>query len=80
VEKDYGQSLGSGSSQAEIPKFRECAPDRRLARVVVGTNRATLSKEVEPLDPDTALLRTIPRLGLPQPGFLLWGSMSNAQE
>jgi hypothetical protein len=44
------------------------------------TNRATLSKKVGALDPDTVLLRTMPGLGLPQPGFLLWGSMSNAQE
>ena len=54
--------------------------DRRLGRVVVETNRATLSEKVRALDPDTALLRTMPGLGLPQPGFLLQGSMSSAQE
>ena len=48
-----------------------CAPNRRLARVVGETNRATLSKKVGALDPDTVLLRTMPGLGLPQPGFLL---------
>ena len=54
--------------------------DRRLGRVVVESSRATLSKKVGALDPDTALLRTMPGLGLPQPGFLLQRSMSSDQE
>jgi hypothetical protein len=54
--------------------------DHRLGRVVVESNRATLSEKAGALDPDTALLRTMPGLGLPQPGFLLQGSMSSAQE
>jgi hypothetical protein len=54
--------------------------DRRLGRVVVESNRATLSEKAGALDPDTALLRTMPGLGLPQPGFLFPGSMSSAQE
>jgi hypothetical protein len=54
--------------------------DRRLARVVLESSRATLSKKAGVLDPDTALLRTMPGLGLPQPGFWLQGSTSSAQE
>jgi hypothetical protein len=55
-------SLGS-------PLARVWLLDRRLAGVVVETIRATLSKQAGALDPDTALLRTMPGLGLPQPGF-----------
>ena len=62
------------------PSLRLSLLDRRLGRVVVETNRATLGEKVGALDPDTALLRTMPGLGLPQPGFLLQGSMSSAQE
>ena len=63
-----------GSSFARLPLL-----DHRLGRVVVESIRATLSEKAGVLDPDTALLRTMPGLGLPQPGFLLQGSMSSAQ-
>ena len=64
-----------GSSLARLSLL-----DRRLARVVVESSRATLSEKAGALDPDTALLRTMPGLGLPQPGFLLRGSVSSGQE
>jgi hypothetical protein len=62
------------------PSLRLSLLDRRLGRVVVESNRATVSKKAGTLDPDTALSRTMPGLGLPQPGFWLQGSMSSAQE
>jgi hypothetical protein len=61
----------SPGGDTEIREFQLL--DRCLGCVVVETNRATLSREARVLDPDTALLRTMPGLGLPQPGFLLQG-------
>ena len=72
-ERSLEESLGSSLARVSLL-------DRRLGRVVVESNWATLSEKVGALDPDTALLRTMPGLGLPQPGFLLQESMNSAQE
>ena len=45
--------------------------DRFLAHVVLESIRATLSTKAGALDPDNVLLRAMPGLGLPKPGFLL---------
>ena len=72
-ERSLEESLGSSLARVSLL-------DRRLGRVVVESNWATLAEKAGALDSDTALLRTMPGLGLPHPGFLLQGSMSSAQE
>src|SRR5262245_5771907 len=53
--------------------------DRRLAGCCTRVHSGDAEYEGGALDPDVALLRTMPGLGLPQPGFLLQESMSRAQ-